>query len=81
MGGMKAKAGETETHHQLTEDQLMEFTNLTIEMDALVRIFEHASCDKNPSPEGVRQVYSDVTSLLKPVCFRLERLRKSVMQH
>jgi hypothetical protein len=45
MKGMKGKAGATETHHLLTEDQLMELTNLTIEMDALVRIFEHASCD------------------------------------
>ena len=35
MGGMKAKAGETETHHQLTEDQLMELTNLTIEDDTV----------------------------------------------
>lgn len=78
---MKGKAGETETHHLLTGDQLMELTNLTIEMDALVRIFEHASCDKNPSNEGIRQVYSDVTSLLKPLRARLERLRKSVMQH
>ena len=81
MKEMKSKAGETETHHPLSEDQLMELTNLTIEMDALVRIFEHASRDKSPSPEGVRQVYSDVTSLLRPICSRLERLRQSVMEH
>jgi hypothetical protein len=81
MKGMKGKGGATETHHLLTEDQLMELTNLTIEMDALVRIFEHASCDKSPSPEAVRQVYSDVTSLLKPIRSRLEGLRKSVMEH
>jgi len=78
---MKGKAGATQAHHQLTEDQLMELTNLTIEMDALVRIFEHASCDQSPSPEAVRQVYSDVTSLLKPIRSRLEGLRKSVMEH
>jgi hypothetical protein len=80
-GNMTSRGKDATTHHMLTEDQLMELTNITIEMDALVRIFEHASCDKGPSPEGVRQVYSDMTSLLRPVCSRLERLRQSVMQH
>lgn len=62
----------------ITEDQQRELANLVIELDALHRIFEHASCEKSPSQEITSRVYRDVAALLLPLCVRLDRFQRSI---
>ena len=65
----------------LTEDERMELTNIAIELHALCRIFDHAACDRSGENEGDTNAYSDVSSLLRPLCKRLDRLRETVGGH
>jgi hypothetical protein len=65
----------------LDQDQSMELTNLTIEMHALYRIFDHAAGDKNGKHEEARRAYQDIASLLRPICLRLDRLMESLSSH
>jgi len=56
----------------------MELTNIAIELHALCRIFDHAACDQSGTHEEARRVYRDVSSLLRPLCSRLDRLRETM---
>ncbi|HRR26999.1 MAG TPA: hypothetical protein P5568_03880 [Acidobacteriota bacterium] len=60
---------------QMNDDQRMELLNISLELTALCRLFDHASCDPENSGDEVRRVYRDVSALLRPLCGRLDRLQ------
>ncbi|GAB4234671.1 MAG: hypothetical protein Kow00109_07740 [Acidobacteriota bacterium] len=53
--------------------------NINLELHALCRLFDHASCDPKQGDDEVRRVYRDVAALLRPLCLRLDRLQEDLL--
>lgn len=66
---------------RMSQDQLMELANLTIELHALYRIFDNAACDRSSPEDGSKRTYKDIASLLRPLCLRMDHLQESLTSH